>query len=179
MAMLREGMPSSWNAGGRKGGSGAGAPAGLLTGAGARGLGALILNGPMDAASLEAELQARIVVLAERGVDTSNDAELARALQAMLDREYEEELSLRLCQQLEQEEQDRVVAMRLEREGQLSGNNSHGNASNSSRFDAQRWGVAEAEGRGRSQVEQDRLMAMRIEEEDEAWLQHAANSRYS
>ena len=32
------------------------------------------------------------------GVDTSNDEELARALQAMLDDEYREELSIRLCE---------------------------------------------------------------------------------
>ncbi len=55
---------------------------------GARGL---IVNGDsVEAASLETELQARIVVLAARGVDTSNDEELVRALQAMLDQEYEE-----------------------------------------------------------------------------------------
>jgi len=85
------------------------------------GPGGLIANGDVDAASLETELQARIVVLAARGVDTSNDEELARALQAMLDHEYEEELSLCPCMQSEQEEQDRVVAMSLEREGEPSG----------------------------------------------------------
>jgi hypothetical protein len=59
---------------------------------GARGL---IVNGDsVEAASLETELQARIVVLAARGVDTSNDEELVRELRAMLDQEYEEELSL-------------------------------------------------------------------------------------
>jgi hypothetical protein len=58
------------------------------------------------------------------------DEELARALQAMLDQEYEEELSLCLCEQLEQEEQDRVMALRLEREGQPSGY-SPGNINNS------------------------------------------------
>jgi len=42
-------------------------------------------------------LKARIEVLARQGVDTSNDEELARALQEMLDREYQEELSLSLC----------------------------------------------------------------------------------
>jgi len=178
MGMLQEGMPSSWNAGGWRKGGGGGAPAGLLTGAGARGVSGLIMNGSTDAASLEAELQARIVVLAESGVDTSNDEELARALQAMLDREYEEELSLRLCQQLEQEEQDRVVAMRLEREAGLSGHPSLGNANG--RFGALRLGGPEAEvpSRRPCQVEQDRLMAMRMEEEEEAWLQHAAASRH-
>ena len=117
MEMLHEGMPASWSAGrGCKAGGGWGAGGRLIGGPGG-----LIANGDVDAASLETELQARIVVLAARGVDTSNDEELARALQAMLDHEYEEELSLCPCMQSEQEEQDRVVAMSLEREGEPSG----------------------------------------------------------
>ena len=52
---------------------------------------------PTDGDSLEAELEERIDLLAQQGVDTSNDEELALALQEMLDREYHEELSLRLC----------------------------------------------------------------------------------
>ena len=95
MEMIQEGMPASCSVGrGCKGGGGwgAGGAAGWRLMGGARGL---IVNGDsVEAASLETELQARIVVLAARGVDTSNDEELVRELRAMLDQEYEEELSL-------------------------------------------------------------------------------------
>ena len=132
------------------------------------GAGGFIANGDsVDAASLESELQARIVVLAARGVDTSNDEQLARALQEMLDQEYEEELSLCLCEQLEQEEQDRVVAMRLEREGQPIGY-SPGNINN---YGAARFGKAHVAAVLSSQVEQDRKIAMQMEQEEAAQLQ--------
>ena len=132
---------------------------------GAAGLHVVILS----EGGLEQELCQRISLLAQAGVDTSNDQELARALQDMLDREVEEEATLRVCRQLEQEDADRLVALRLNEEEQvrqkddrffamrLHQNTHHGE------FGGGTGAIGSME--CMSEEEQDRAYAMRLQQE--------------
>lgn len=136
------------------------------TSAGAAGLQVALLS----EGALENELFRRIIVLAQAGVVTSNDQELARALQDMLDREVEEEASLRVCRQLEQEDADRLVALRLNTEEQNSQEQDHlfavrlhQNTQHPDRESAGGTGVGVME--SMMQQEQDRAYAIQLQQE--------------